>query len=281
MKNATTRQPRKFAGIGAVIGDIVGSPYEFDHNNIKTEDFTLFSCKSKFTDDTVMTLAVAKALSESLGESPDTCRSALIANMTEYGKLYPHAGYGARFRSWIYSPEPYDSYGNGSAMRVSSVGWIYDTLEDVMNYAKLTAEVSHNHPEGIKGAQAVAAAIFLTRTGMEKDQLRHTITEMFGYDLTRSLDDIRPTYRHVESCQETVPEAITAYLESSSFEDALRKAVSLGGDSDTLTAIAASIAEARYAVPEKIRSKALAYLDQPLLDALRVYEGGIESSKGI
>lgn len=259
-------------GIGAIIGDIVGSPYEFDYNNIKTEYFPLFSTSSEFTDDSVMTLAVAKALSENLGQSREDVKNALIQTMTEFGRRYPAAGYGARFINWLRKPEPYCSYGNGSAMRVSSVGWLFDNLEDVLDYAALTAEISHNHPEGIKGAQAVAAAIFLTRSGMEKGDLRKFITEKFGYDLSRSLAEIRPSYTRVVSCQGTVPEALTAYFEGNSFEDVLRKAVSLGGDSDTLTAIAASVAEAKYEIPEEIRSEALERLDNYLLAALRIYE---------
>lgn len=263
------------AGIGAIIGDIVGSPYEFTRNNIKTEHFPLFSARSEFTDDTVMTLAVASAFSETLGESREAARDALIEKMTRFGKLFPEAGYGQKFFFWLARPVPYGSWGNGSAMRVSSVGWLYDTLEDVLDYAELSASVSHNHPEGIKGAQAVAAAIFLTRAGMSKEDLRAWISGTFGYDLTRSLADIRPGYVHVESCQKTVPEAITAYLEGDSFEDVLRKAVSLGGDSDTLTAIAASIAEARYDVPEEIERQALERLDSTLLTALNEYTAAI------
>lgn len=273
-------QVKKLAGIGAVIGDIIGSPYEFDYNNIKTEHFPLFSRTSTFTDDSVMTLAVAKALSESLGEDRQTVREALIRNMTDFGKRFPDAGYGSRFRSWLRKPIPYGSWGNGSAMRVSPVGWLFDNIDDVLNYAELSAAVSHDHPEGIKGAQAVAAAIYLTRAGMDKNDLKKFIEERFGYDLSRTLAQIRPDYHHVESCQETVPEAITAYMEGNSFEDVVRKAVSLGGDCDTLTAIAASIAEARYPIPEEIRAQALGLLDRPLLEALRIYENAIEVQKG-
>lgn len=271
-------QIRKLAGIGAIIGDIVGSPYEFDYNNIKSEHFQLFARTSEFTDDTVMTVAVAKALSETLGEDKEVVRAALIDNMTAFGKRYPGAGYGARFRGWLKNPEPYNSWGNGAAMRVSPVGWLFDNLRDVLDYARLSAEVSHNHPEGIKGAQAVASAIFLTRTGMDKPRLKQFIADEFHYDLSRPLAQIRPDYHHVESCQETVPEAITAYLEGNSFEDVLRKAVSLGGDSDTLAAIACSIAEAHYDVPQEIREQALELLDPPLLEGLKIYERAISST---
>ena len=260
------------AGIGAIVGDIVGSPYEFDHNNIKTEQFPLFSSDSEATDDSIMTLAVAEGLVNSWEKDEETVKRAIIKAMQREGKNYPDAGYGARFVNWLRNPVPYDSFGNGSAMRVSPVGWLFDTLSDVLKYAALTAEISHNHPEGIKGAQATAAAIYLTRCGLPKDKLKAYLTQTFGYDLDRKLDDIRPAYRHVESCQQTIPEAIIAYLEGQDFEDVLRKAVSLGGDSDTLTAIAASIAEARYPIPASIRKEALSRLDDHQKMLLECYE---------
>lgn len=264
-------------GIGAIIGDIVGSPYEFTHNNIKTEKFPLFSELSHFTDDTVMTIAVAEALAKTRRQPEAAIKKALVASMTAYGRAYPHAGYGARFTNWINDPVPYGSWGNGSAMRVSGAGWLFDTLEETLEKAAWSAEVSHNHPEGIKGAQAVAAAIFLTRKGMDKASLRDYLQKTFNYDLSRSLLQIRPGYVHVESCQETVPEALTAFFESASFEDTLRKAVSLGGDCDTLTAIAASVAEAAYPVPDEIRNEALSRLDARLLNAVKSYEAQIAS----
>ena len=268
---------QKYACIGAIIGDIVGSPYEFDRHKGETENFPLFSDESDITDDSIMTLAVAKAFAETMGKDQEIVRSALIANMADFGKTYPHAGYGARFAHWVHNPVPYGSYGNGSAMRVSSAGWLFNSLPEVMDMAKLSAEVSHNHPEGVKGAQATAAAIYLTRNGASKKELRKFIENAFAYDLSRSLDEIRPTYRHVESCQQTVPEAITAYLEGESFEDVLRKAVSLGGDADTLTAIAASIAEAKYEIPQWIADKTLDYLDDKLLNALEIYQSALEN----
>ena len=266
---------RKF-GIGAIIGDIVGSPFEFDRGN-KSEDFPMFSESSYATDDTIMTLAVAEGLVLAHGQSIEAIRDSVIKRMVSWGTQYPRAGYGARFGGWIDNPKPYGSFGNGSAMRVSSVGWLYNTLEDVMVYAKLTAEVSHNHPEGIKGAQATAAAIYLARTGVTKSDIKKHIENTFGYDLTRTLDDIRPKYYHVETCQETVPEAITAYLEGNSFEDVVRKAVSLGGDCDTLTAIAASIAEASYPVPDWIRKEAFKRLDVPMRACIEKLETFWES----
>ena len=174
--------------------------------------------------------------------------------MRKWGRRYPDAGYGGMFFVWLRSddPQPYNSFGNGSAMRVSSAGWLYGTLEDTLHAAKLTAEVTHSHPEGIKGAQATAAAIFLARTGSTKDQIREYITHTFGYDLSRTCDEIRPTYRHVETCQKTVPEAVTAFMEGTDFEDVIRTAVSLGGDCDTLTCIAGSMAEAFYGIPKEL-----------------------------
>ncbi len=263
-------------GMGAIIGDIVGSPYEFDRGD-KSEDFPLFSETSAPTDDSVLTLAVAEGLVSAAGQGLEAARESVIESMVLWGHAYPYAGYGARFRGWLDDPVPYGSFGNGSAMRVSSVGWLFDTMDDVLAYAGMTAAVSHDHPEGVKGAQATAAAIFLTRTGMEKEDLKSFIQSTFDYDLNRTLAEIRPTYRHVETCQWTVPEAITAYLEGGTFEDVLRKAVSLGGDSDTLTAIAASIAEARYPVPEWIFSEAHARMDDRMrrtLEKCQPFFGG-------
>ena len=229
--------------LGAIIGDIVGSVYEW--NNIKTKDFPLFSDKCSFTDDTVMTIAVADALLN--GGTADN----FIDSMKKYGKLFPKSGYGGNFRHWINSDtrESYNSWGNGSAMRVSPCGWFANSLEEAESLAEKSAAVTHNHPEGIKGAQATAAAIYLARIDTEKDKIKEYIESKYGYDLSRTLDAIRPGYRFNESCQETVPEAIIAFLESKDFEDAIRNAISLGGDSDTLAAITGSIAEAAYGIP--------------------------------
>lgn len=254
---------------GAILGDMIGAPYEFDRGR-KTKVFPLFISDSQFTDDTVMTLAVAEALMDSRGSSDDGIRAALIEKMQKWGRRYPHAGYGGMFAQWLRtpSPRPYGSYGNGSAMRVSAAGWLYDTLEETRRIARLTAEVTHNHPEGIKGAEATAAAIFLARTGEDKERIRAYITDQFGYDLSRTCDEIRPAYHHVESCQQTVPEALTAFLEGTSFEDVIRTAVSLGGDCDTLTCIAGGVAEAFYGVPEELKAECRARLPQDLLDVL-------------
>jgi ADP-ribosylglycohydrolase len=259
---------------GAILGDMIGSPYEFDMGN-KTKTFPLFSGSSTFTDDTVMTIAVANAFLDAQGSTDtDWIRNRLIACLQHYGKLYPHAGYGGMFRRWLKdrNPQPYGSYGNGSAMRVSSVAWLYDDLETVRKMARLSAEITHNHPEGIKGAEATASAIFLGRTGHSKAQIQAYIQQEFHYDLSRTCDEIRPYYHHVESCQETVPEAITAFLEGENFEDVIRTAVSLGGDCDTLTAIAGSIAEGFYGVPEVLKQECRNRLPENLLTILTAFE---------
>ena len=252
--------------IGAIVGDIVGSVYEW--NNIKTKDFPLFRNDCFFTDDTVMTLAIAEGLMNGGGAD------AYIQAMKRLGRMYPDAGYGGRFSGWLFSDdtEPYNSWGNGSAMRVSPVGWWFDSLEETEKAAAVSSAVTHDHIEGIKGAQATAAAIFLARNGSTKQEIKAYIEETYEYDLSRTLDEIRPNYKFNESCMETVPEAIIAFLESDSFEDAIRNAISLGGDSDTLAAITGSIAEAAYGVPEDIRDKALSYLDEPLQDVFKLWE---------
>ena len=239
--------------IGAILGDIVGSPYEFDRG-LKIKDFgPLFIKESEYTDDSVMTVAVCEGLMNAgIDADVETIKREVVKAMKSWGQRYPDAGYGGMFYMWLTGDrvKPYGSYGNGSAMRVSAAGWLYDTIERTREVARATAEVTHNHPEGIKGAEATAAAIFMARTGKSKEEIKDYIIREFGYDLSRSLDEIRPYYHHMESCQETVPEAITAFLEGTGFEDVVRCAVSLGGDCDTLTCIAAGIAEAFYGVPE-------------------------------
>lgn len=268
--------------LGAIVGDIVGSPYEFDrHRDIAHGmKFPLvLEGVSHFTDDTVLTMAVADALMSVMpkrnGEADeDKFREAVRKSMREFAKRYPYAGYGARFMYWLTKdkPQPYGSFGNGSAMRVSPVAWAFDDLARVERFAEISAEVSHNHPEGLKGAMSTASAIFMARTGKSKQEIREYITERYGYDLTRTLDEIRPNYTHVESCQETVPEATTAFLEGRDFEEVTRLAVSLCGDCDTLTAIACSIAEGMYGVPEKINDMMLPLLDDFLTDKLLKWE---------
>lgn len=248
--------------LGALIGDTIGSVYEF--HNIKTTEFPLFSTKSTFTDDSVMTMAVAEWLLKGKERTMDDLEDAMVS----LARRFPNRGYGGGFYRWLFFPNelrsydgqrsdglrhPYGSFGNGSAMRVSAVGWFFDTLEETEFWAKKSAEITHNHPEGIKGAQATAAAIYMARTGSTKEDIREYIVSRYGYDLSRTCDEIRPTYRFNETCQETVPQAIVAFLESTDFESCIRLGVSLGGDTDTLCAIAGAIAEAFYgSIPEQI-----------------------------
>ncbi len=254
---------------GAILGDMIGAPYEFDMGK-KTKEFPLFCTESHYTDDSVMTIAVAEALLDNQFQDDETIKAGLVDSMRKWGRKYPDAGYGGKFWHWLRAkdPKPYGSYGNGSAMRVSSAGWLFDTMEQTRHMARLTAEVTHNHPEGIKGAESTACAIFLARTGHSKDEIKDYIIKEFGYDLSRTCDQIRPAYHHVESCQGTVPEAITAFLEGTDFEDVIRTAVSLGGDCDTLTCIAGSIAEAFYGVPEQLKDECRSRLPKDMLDIL-------------
>lgn len=250
--------------LGAVIGDIVGSRFEF--HNYKSTNFELFTEQSHFTDDTICTVAVAEWV---IGG----CRYDLNTILQKWCRRYPNpmGAYGARFGEWIWSsnPQPYDSFGNGSAMRVSAIAWVYDKLTDVLNLAHDSAAITHNHPEGIKGAQATAAAIFWSRTGESKQFIRDNIQDYFGYDLHQTCDEIRPDYTFDESCQGTVPQAITAFLESDGFENAIRLAVSLGGDSDTLAAITGSIAEAYYrGIPNRILMPTLQILPEEMAEML-------------
>lgn len=259
---------------GALLGDIIGSPFEFDMGN-KSKEFPLFSKNSTFTDDSVMTIAVGNAFLDAQPNADiEWIRHRLISSMKQYGRKFPRAGYGGMFRRWLKcdDPQPYGSFGNGSAMRVSSAAWLYNDLETVRSMARLSAEVSHNHPEGIKGAEATASAIFLARTGSTKEEIKAYIVDNFGYDLSRTCDEIRPGYHHVETCQETVPEAITAFLEGESFEDVIRTAVSLGGDCDTLTCIAGSIAEGFYGIPEELKQECRNRLPEELRKVLDQYD---------
>jgi ADP-ribosylglycohydrolase len=247
--------------LGAIAGDIIGSIYE--RNNIKTKDFPLFDRQCSFTDDTVLTVAVAEVILD----GGDLQYSQYIEQFKSYFRRYPFAGYGGTFRNWANSSnsEPYNSWGNGSAMRVSPVGFAFNELDTVLTEAKRSAEITHNHPEGIKGAQATAAAIFLARTGNEKSAIKSYIQTTFGYDLEPTLDEIRPNYKFDVSCQGSVPQAIIAFLESQDYEDAIRNAISLGGDSDTIACIAGGIAQAYYgAVPPAIAAQALSYLNEHL-----------------
>jgi ADP-ribosylglycohydrolase len=243
--------------LGAIAGDIIGSPYEA--RNCKRTDFPLFRWDATFTDDTVLTVAVADTLLNA-GD--------YVERFKEYYHRYPNRGFGAKFIRWARSndPNPYQSWGNGSAMRASPVGFAFGTLEEVLAEAKRSAEVTHDHPDGIAGAQATAAAVFLARTGRGKAEIRDYVETTFGYRMDRTLDELRPTYRFDPSCRGTVPVAVTAFVESQDWEDAVRKAVSVGGDSDTIACITGGIAQAFYGgVPEEIAAQALEHLD----DALR------------
>lgn len=248
--------------LGAIAGDIIGSVYE--GKNFKTKDFPLFNRQCRFTDDTVLTVAVADVILNA-GRSPVS--SQYIDQLKLYYRHYPYAGYGRNFREWANSNrrEPYNSLSNGAAMRVSPIGFAFNDLDTVLEQAQISAEITHNHPEGIKGAQATAAAIFLGRTGHDKGKIHSYIQNTFDYDLERTLEQIRPTYQYDPTCQGSVPQAIIAFLESQNFEDALRNAVSIGGDSDTIACITGSIAQAYYGgVPKAIAQSTLSHLNQHL-----------------
>jgi ADP-ribosylglycohydrolase len=242
--------------IGAIAGDIIGSVHEYA--GTKSKDFDLFVPASRFTDDTVLAVAVADCLLNG---------SDYVDAFHGYFSAYPDAGYGLRFFQWASAGNrnPYNSYGNGSAMRVASVGYAFDALDEVLRQAARSAEVTHNHPEGIKGAQATAAAVFMARRGETKSRIKRDLELMFGYNLTERLDDLRSVYRFDESCQGTVPAALIAFLESHDYEDAVRNAISLGGDADTLACITGAVAEAHYrGVPSQIATRAMAALDDRL-----------------
>lgn len=249
--------------LGAMIGDIVGSVYEW--NNIKTEDFEFFKDTCFFTDDTVLTAATAKVLMTGIS---------YVEAYQDFSRRYPRRGYGGNFSHWIHAenPSPYNSWGNGSAMRVSPVGFTFDTVEEVLAEAERSAVVTHDHPEGIKGAQATALAVLLSRQGASREDIRREISLRFGYDLERTLDEIRPGYRFDVSCQGSVPEAIIAFLESEDYEDAIRKAISIGGDSDTIACITGGIAEAFYGgIPEAIASQARIYLSDEIIEIINAF----------
>jgi ADP-ribosylglycohydrolase len=244
--------------IGAIAGDMIGSPYE--SCPIKTTDFDLIV--SAFTDDTVLTIAIGYSILKSAD---------IAASLKKFAQKYHALPYGGAFRRWIWSwdNQPYNSFGNGSAMRVSPVGFAYNSVDEVLLQAKRTAEVTHNHPEGIKGAQATALAIYMARTGQNKDAIRKEITERFSYDLNRTVDEIQPGYRFDVTCQGSVPESIVAFLDSSRWEDAVRKSISLGGDADTMACISGGIAQAFYKkIPESIAEAVRNKLPQDLRQIL-------------
>ena len=251
--------------LGAIAGDIIGSPYEF--NNHRSEEFPLFIEESTFTDDSVLTVALADSILTGIDYT---------TKIKEYYLRYPHMSYGGKFRAWAERNEsvPYNSFGNGSAMRCSPAGWAHDTLEEVLKMAELSALPTHNHPEGIKGAKAVAGSVFLARTQKSKEAVKEFVTDTIGYALDFSLPDLRRDYLFNETCQETVPQAIYCFLISSDFEDAIRKAISIGGDSDTVACITGSIAEAHYGgVPMEIKKQVLSILDADLLRVVEEFYG--------
>ena len=256
--------------IGAIVGDVVGSIYEWD--NIKTKDFELFSDDCFFTDDSVMTIAITKALLDCKGNYQNLSEIA-SKRMKEIGNYYPNCGYGSHFIWWLIQEEtvPYNSYGNGAAMRVGACGYFAKSLEEALELSDKVTVISHNHPEGIKGARATTACIFLARSGKSIPEIRKHIQENY-YDMNFTLDEIRPTYKFDVTCQGSVPEAIEAFLESTCFEDAIRNAISIGGDSDTIAAITGSIAQAYYGIPKEIEEKALSYLDERLGKIVKEYK---------
>ena len=256
--------------IGAIIGDIAGSRFEW-HNH-KSKEFALFTNRCGPTDDSIMTLAVAKAIMNCAGDY-SRLESEAISCMQEYGRRYPDAGYGGRFYRWIFSsnPKPYNSYGNGAAMRVSPCGFAAKSLEEAMLLARTVTQLTHNHPESMKAAEAVISAIYLARIGKTLDEIQDYITERY-YRIDFTLDEIRPSYHFDVSCQGSVPQAFAALFESSGFEDAIRNAISIGGDSDTIAAITGGMAEAYYGVPKDIRKQAMGFLDDDLSGILLEFE---------
>lgn len=256
--------------IGAIIGDIVGSRFEW--NNHKSKGFDLFTRECFATDDSIMTLAVAAALLSCYGDYTHL-GLATVMQMQEVGRPYPNCGYGGRFFRWMYSnnPKPYNSFGNGAAMRVSPVAWFASSLDEVKELSRKVTEVTHNHPEGIKGAEATAVACWLALNGSTREQIGEHIHEHY-YPMDFTLDEIRPTYKFDVTCQGTVPQAIKAFLESEDFEDAIRNAISIGGDSDTVAAITGGIADAYYGVPNLLRMQATLRLDFSLYEILKEFE---------
>lgn len=280
MHHLITKAGRKM--IGAIIGDIVGSRFEWD--NCRSKDFELLTQDCFFTDDSVMSLAVCDAVLRAqrvlrargvlrVGKDLDALSQAAVESMQRIGRPYPNCGYGGSFYHWMYSddPQPYTSYGNGAAMRVSGCGFAANTLEEAIALSHAVTRVTHNHPEGLKGAEATAAAVFMAKSGSSLTEIREYIVTRY-YQISFTLDSIRDTYQFNETCQDTVPQALEAFFESTGFEDAIRNAVSIGGDSDTLAAITGGIAEAYWGVPGALRERALAFLDERLLNILLEFE---------
>ncbi|MCR4740940.1 MAG: ADP-ribosylglycohydrolase family protein [Lachnospiraceae bacterium] len=259
---------------GAILGDIIGSRFEFDRGGL-TKDFDLLTAEDMWTDDTVMTVAVAEALMDAGKDAGATeIEAACIRSMQKWGQRYPDAGYGARFIYWVISadPRPYGSYGNGSAMRVSAAGWLYDSIEKTREAARATASVSHDHPEGIKGAECTAAVIFMSRTGATKEEIADYVIKEFGYDFSESLKEMRARHEHVETCQDSLPKALRSFMDGESYEDVVRNAVSLGGDTDTLAAIAGAMAEAFYDMPLMLKSECRMRVEDDMLEVMKRFD---------
>lgn len=260
---------------GAIFGDVIGSRFEFDRGG-KTKDFELFTKEDMFTDDTVMTIAVGEGLIVAGKDAElDEIKKSVIESMQAWGHKYPNAGYGGRFWGWLFNkrrPEPYGSYGNGSAMRVSAAGWLYDSLERTREVARATAEVTHNHLEGIKGAECTAAVMFLARNGASKDEIEEYVIKEFNYDFSESLDEMRKRHEHVETCQDSMPKALRSFFDGKSFEDVVRNAVSLGGDTDTLAAIAGAMAEAYYGMPIVIMAEGMKFVRDDMKEVLEEFD---------
>ena len=262
---------------GSIIGDIAGSRFEFDRGGW-TKDFEFLTEEDNWTDDSVMTIAVAEALlSAGKDATVEQIEAECIRSMQKWGRKYPYAGYGGRFIHWIHSddPMPYGSFGNGSAMRVSAAGWLYDSVERTREVARATANVTHNHPEGIKGAECTAAVIFLARTGKTKDEIRDYVAKEFGYDLSESLDEMRKRHEHVETCMDSLPKALRSFFDGESYEDVVRNAVSLGGDTDTLAAIAGAMGEAFFDMPALLKAECRNRIEKDMLGVLESFDKAI------
>ena len=257
--------------LGAILGDIIGSRFEFDRGD-KTKEFELFTDDCDFTDDTVMTIAVADALTSSNHDNEEELKNDLIKSMQYWGKKYPYAGYGASFINWLDNPIPYGSYGNGSAMRVSPVGWLYETIEETRKIARISAEVSHNHIEGIKGAECTASVIYLARTKHNKDEIKEYIDREFSYDYSETLEEMRQRHEHVETCMDSLPKALRSFFDGKSYEDVIRNAISLGGDTDTLAAIAGAMGEAYYGIPDDIKSEGMKFIPNEFIELINRFE---------
>ena len=257
--------------LGAILGDIIGSRFEFDRGG-KIKEFELFTNDCSYTDDTVMTIAVADALTSSQDISEEELKNNLIKSMQYWGKRYPYAGYGSSFIYWFDNPIPYESYGNGSAMRVSPVGWLYETIEETRRVARISAEVSHNHIEGIKGAECTASVIYLARTKHSKDEIKEYIDREFGYDYNESLKEMRQRHEHIETCMDSLPKALRSFFDGESYEDVIRNAISLGGDTDTLAAIAGAMGEAYYGIPDDIKNEGMKFIPNEFVEVINRFE---------